>query len=372
MTSFFLQPKSQVQLAGKIIGDGNPVFVVFEAGPTHSGLESAKRLIELAAEAGADAIKFQIFEPEKTLQDKKQHFSYEVLVDSDTGETKTISEPLYDIYIRRSLSRDEWREVKAYSDELGLTFFATADSFDYVNFLIDIGCVSIKIASCDVNHYPLIRAASKQGVCLQLDTGNATIGEIEKALDIMLTESKDNFIIHLCPSGYPARLESINLRSIPTMKQMFGCPIAFSDHSPGWDMDIAAVALGANLVEKTITTDRTIRSPEHIISLEPEEMKAFIKAIRDLEIALGESRKRLHPNKIAERNALRRSVHLAESVKKGTRLRDAKVEFMIPGYGIQPERYEELLDAKFADDLTVGKRLGYSDLIIKEEQSSRD
>ena len=368
--NLFLRSRPVLEMAGRHIGEGHPVFVVFEAGPTLDGLDSAKNLVRLAAEAGADAIKFQIFEPDRTLTDKNQLFSYDVLVDRNTGRTETVSEPLYDIYCRRYLSRDHWREVKASSNQSGFAFFATADSFEDVDFLVEIGCVSIKIASCDINHFPLIRYACREEICLQLDTGNATLGEIEKALDVMLHEGKDNVIVHLCPSGYPARLESIHLKSIPTMKQMFNCPVGFSDHSPGWDMDIAAVALGANLVEKTITTDRTIRSPEHMISLEPREMSRFIDTVRDIETALGETRKRLHPQNLSDRTALRRSVYLIENVEKGMRLGDAEVDFMMPGYGIQPDRYEELSDARFTADLPAGKRLEYADLFILAEGKS--
>ena len=125
----------------------------------------------------------------------------------------------------------------------------------------------------------LIRLAARTGLCLQLDTGNSNLGEIEDAVDVIRSEGNDNIIIHQCPSGYPAHLDSINVRIIQTMRQMFPFPIAFSDHTPGATMDIAAVAVGANLVEKTITLDRTTRSIEHIMSLEPQDMAAFVQSI---------------------------------------------------------------------------------------------
>jgi sialic acid synthase SpsE len=348
------------------IGEGRPCFIVFEAGPTHNGLESAKHLVELAAEAGADAVKFQIFDPDKTIVDKTQLFSYEVLVDKESGRRETVSEPLYDIYVRRSMSKEHWRELKAHCDALGLAFFATADTREDVDFLMELGCPTIKISSCDINHFPLIRYAARQGVCLQLDTGSATLGEMEQAVEVLLAEGCNNFLIHLCPSGYPARLESINLNMIPTMQRMFGCPIAFSDHTPGRDMDMAALALGAKLLEKTITTDRSIRSVEHIMSLEPGEMHAFIQAVRDVETALGEERKRLHPQQRKDRVAVKRSVHLREAVKEGQRLGDVDVDFLMPGHGIQPDRYEELLDAAFSRDMSAGTRLSLNDLLLPE------
>ena len=135
-------------------------------------------------------------------------------------------------------------ELKAYSDSLGLAFFSTVGFEEDIRLLEEIGCHSIKIASGDINHFPLIRMAARTGICLQIDTGSSTLGEIERAVDVIRSEGNENIIIHHCPSGYPARLESVNLNIIPTLKRLFPYPIAFSDHTPGWEMDVAAVALG--------------------------------------------------------------------------------------------------------------------------------
>ena len=357
-----------VSFGDKKIGDGHPTFIVFEAGPTHDGVDTAKKLIRHAAEAGADAVKFQILDPDRLVADKKQLFTFDILVDRETGETKTVSEPLYDLLARRSLSKDEWREVKAYSDEQGLAFFATVGFEDEVEFLSDLGCHSIKIASADVDHIPLIRLAAKTGTCIQLDTGNSTLGEIEKAVDVIRTEGNENIIIHQCPSGYPARLDSVNLRIIQTLKQMFGYPAAYSDHTPGHEMDVAAVAMGANLVEKTITLDRTTPSVEHIMSLEPHDMAGFVKTIRDLEIAMGTSRRIMAPAEMEKRNAIRRSIFLTEPVKQGQKLGDVKVEFRRPGYGISPAEYENLAGAIFTKDLPAEHRLSWQDLEQEQQE----
>ena len=344
------------------ISDYDPCFITFEAGATHSGVESAKQLITLAAEAGADAIKFQVLDPDRLVSDKKQLFSYEVLLDKISGKTETVTEPLYDILCRRTLSHAEWREVKKHCEDLDLAFFATIGFDDEITLLESLQCDSIKIASADVNHWPLIRIAARTGMCIQVDTGNANIGEIEEAVDIIRSEGNENIIIHNCPSGYPARLESINLRVISTLKKMFRYPIAFSDHTPGWDMDIAAVALGVNLVEKTITTDRTTRSIEHIFSLEPNEMKQFIKAIRDLEVALGQSRRILHPEERTKRLAIRRSAFLKSDAVQGQSLMEAEIEFRRPGDGIPPNLFESLADRRLAKALPAGHKLKLSDI----------
>jgi sialic acid synthase SpsE len=350
-----------VSFGGKRVGDGEPCFITFEAGPTHSGLDSAKCLVALAAEAGADAIKFQIIDPDRLVGDKKQAFSYEILVDRETGETETVTEPLYDILCRRALSRDEWKELKNHSDSMGLAFFATVGFDDEIDLLEEIGSDSIKIASADVNHWPLIRRAARTGMCIQLDTGNATIEEIEEAVEVVRSEGSENIIIHNCPSGYPARLESVNLKLIPTLKHIFPYPVAFSDHTPGWNMDIAAVALGANLVEKTITEDKTTRGVEHIMSLEPHEMRAFVKAIRELEIAMGSSRRVLHPAELEKRKAIRRSAFLKKPVAKGELVRNAQIDFRRPGYGIAPNELENHADRSFGKDLPAGHMIELSD-----------
>ena len=355
-----------VEFGDRRLGDGAPCFITFEAGATHSGLESAKRLAGYAAEAGADAVKFQLSEPDRLVADRTLPVTYEILVNRKTGKTETVTEPLYEVLCRRALSRDEWREVKRHCDSLGVAFFSTVSFDDQISLLDELGCHSIKIASADVNHYPLIRRAARTGMCLQLDTGRASIGEIENAVDVIRAEGNENIIIHHCPSGYPARLESINLKVIHTLKQMFSYPIFFSDHTPGWEMDVAAVAMGANGVEKTITEDRTTPSIEHMFSLEPHEMTAFIRTIREVEAALGNARRILYPGEREKRMAARRSVFLTAPTKAGWRLGDVAVEFRRPGYGIAPDVYETLLDARLANDLPEGHRLSLGDLTWTE------
>ncbi len=352
-----------VSLLNKKVGDGHPCFITFEAGPTINGFDSAKRLVKYAADAGADAIKFQIFDVDRLVEDKQQLFTYDILVDKTTGQRETISEPLYDILLRRQLKREEWLAIKRFCDDLGLAFFSTIGFQEDIELLEEMHCDSIKIASADINHFPLIRRAAKAGMCIQLDTGKASLGEIEQAVDVIRSEGNENIIIHSCPSGYPARLESINLNLILTLKKMFPYPIAFSDHTPGATMDIAAVALGANLVEKTITEDRQTRSVEHIMSLEPQEMKGFVQTIRELEIALGSGRRVLHPQERENRKAIRRSIFIKNNVKAGVRLADADIEFRRPGFGIAPDQYQQLINFKLKTNLTAGHRLSLEDLL---------
>lgn len=349
-------------IGSREVGDGSPCYITFEIGPTHDGVESAKRLIKYSADAGADAVKFQIFDPDRLVADKNQLFSYGILKDRETGEIEMVEEPLYDILKRRSLSNNQWKEVKAYSDQLGMAFFATVGFDEDVELLEELQCDSIKIASADVNHYPLLRRSARTGMCIQLDTGMASLGEIEQAVEVISAEGNRNIIIHQCPSGYPARLESINLNIIPTLKKMFPFPVAFSDHTPGAEMDIAAVALGANLVEKTVTEDRTTRSVEHIMSLEPHEMKKFVRTIRDVETGLGADTRVLHEEEKKKRDAIRRSVFFRSSASAGQKLSDCDIEFRRPGYGVTPDRYEELSDRILTKDFEKGQMLSVEHL----------
>jgi sialic acid synthase SpsE len=350
------------RIGNACIGDGQPCFITFEAGPTHNGLATAMQLVAHAASSGANAVKFQIVDPDRLVADRKQPFRYSVFLDKMGTRMEEVEEPLYDILTRRCLSEHEWKQLKAYCDSLGMEFFATVTYDDELGLLERLGCQSVKIASGDVNHLGLIRKAAKTGMCVQLDTGNATLGEIEVAYDACLRAGNENIIIHNCPSGYPARLQSIDLRIIPTIKHMFGCAVAFSDHTVGRDMDVAAVALGANMLEKTITLDRTTRSVEHCFSLEPEDMQEFVTAIRDVEIALGNTRRVFHATDDTKRMAVRRSAFTAKPVKQGEPLNEQTVIFRRPGYGLAPDQIEKLGATRFSADLEAGHMLTLKDI----------
>jgi len=347
---------------GREIGGEFPCFITFEAGPTHDGFDTACKLIEHSANNGADAIKFQILDPERLVADKNQLFEFEVLVNRETGETKKTSARLYDLLKSRSLEKQQWKELKSYADELNLAFFATAGFEDEIELLEEIGCQSVKIASADLNHIPLLRLAAQSNMVIQLDTGSASLGEVERAMDVIGQAGGSKVIIHQCPSGYPAYLESINLNMITTLKTMFNCPVAFSDHTPGWEMDIAAVALGADLVEKTITLDRMTPSVEHVMSIEPQQMAEFVRSIKNVEIALGNRRRVLSTEQITNRLAVRRSLFLAESAKSGALLQECSWVYRRPGFGIGPEHHDKIMKTRLKNDIHKGALLKWNDL----------
>ncbi len=346
-----------LKFGDKFIGDGHPTFITFEAGPTHNGFESASELIRAAAASGADAIKFQIFDPDELVADKNLKYSYDVLIDRVTGKTERVEENLYDIFVRRSLTREQWKALKNLSDDMGLLFFATIGDDLGLEIVRELRCDSIKVASADVNHLPWLRKIAKLDSSIQLDTGNATFGEIEQAIDVIRAEGNEKIIIHNCPNGYPAHLDSINLKMLPTLKSVFECPVAYSDHTPGELMDIAAIALGANLIEKTITQDRTTRSVEHIMSLELNETKTFVSNIRALEKAMGRPRRIMSEVEKKNRLNVRRSVIIYQYATKGQLLSEVNVKFKRPGFGVSPDIYETLLEKKLNTDLIPGTEL---------------
>ena len=349
-----------VDFGSASVGDTSPCFIVFEAGPTHDGVKTAMRLVDEAALAGAQAIKFQIFNADELVADKCQTFAYSVLKDKVTGELENIEEPLYDILRRRQLTKDEWFQVKSRADSHGLAFFATIGFESDLELLRELNCDSVKIASADVDHFPLLRLAARSGMSVQIDTGNADIEEIKRAVDVLESEGCYDIIIHQCPSGYPARLPSICLNMISTLRSTFPrYPIAYSDHTPEADMDIAAVAIGANLIEKTITLDRCTRSVEHVFSLEPCDMKSFISRIRDVEVALGSDLRVLNDEQKNARKLLRRSPYLLSSAPVGTPISSLKIRFSRPGLGLTPPEWESLLqqNAKLSVDLHAGQMI---------------
>ncbi len=320
------------------------VRIVFECGPTHSGLDEALKLVEAAR--GADAIKFQLIDADRLVADREKTIGYKVL---QNGHMVDRSDSLHKILKRRELSETDWHELRDAAREAGLDFYCTACYEDEFDFLIDrLGVDAVKVASADIDNLPLLRYLSAQDVEVHIDTGSANVWEVDRAV-----ETLGDCVIHHVPSGYPAHLPSINLNVIKTLKLMYPEHlIGFSDHSPGWEMDIAAVSLGAGLVEKTITLNRYTQQIEHCFSLEPDETTVFIQKIRELEEALGSTRRIIPPDVLQTREGFRRSVYLTKPVRAGERIQD--VELRRPGGGIPPELEEVVVGRQAKRHLSVG------------------
>jgi len=352
-----------VKIGGKEINQSkNGTFIVLEAGPTHYGIESAKQLCDIAKKAGADAIKFQLLYADRLMADKSVELTYKYLEINDGKESFVeITERLYDILKRRELTKDEWKDLKNYCDDIGLVMFSTATYRDEVDFIIDdLGIDSIKINSGDVNDLEFIEYCAGKGVNIQLDTGNADIWEIEKAVIVAEEAGCKNIVIHLCPSGYPTRLESINLKMLVTLKQMFPkYAIAFSDHSPGWNMDIAAVAIGTDMIEKTITLDRTIKSCEHSFSLEEKDAIEFVAGIREIETALGSGRRTIPSDVREKRKSLRRSPYAMVDLAEGAIITSEQFEFKRPGNGFTSIEFDAIIGKSIRKSIGKGECLSH-------------
>ncbi len=348
------------------IGDDFPVCIVFECGPTHSGLSSAKRLVDIACDSGVKCIKFQMLCANKLVSDKKQLFKYSILKNKTTGETQEVDEPLYDILSRRQLNKEEWTELANYINLKNMIFICTVLHLEDISFLKEIGCDSLKIASADIDYVPILEAAARSGLNVQIDTGSSSLEEILFAVKVLESNGCKSLIIHHCPTGYPARLESINIKMIKTLKDIFPkYPIAFSDHTPDADMDIAAITQGVNLVEKTITENRMTKSVEHIFSLENDQINNFVKRIKDLEIALGSYERKFSKEQVEKTKLIRRSAHTVRPIMKGEIIDNKKICFMRPGTGFSSPTWIKMNKSSdfFANkDLPEGHILKEDDL----------
>lgn len=350
-----------LKIGKKYIGPEHPVYIVFEAGPTHDGLETAKKLVDVAVDAGADAIKFQILNAEQMVSSRNVIFTYNRLIDQETGETEEVSEPLLDILKRRELTWEEWNKLITHCRKKDIVFFSTVTNEEELHFLAENRVETVKICSGDVNFHFFLKQTANYDWIIQIDTGLSSIGEIETAVNILENCSCNKIIIHHCPSGYPARLEGINLGVIQTLLQMFPYPIGFSDHSIGHDMDIAAVALGANMIEKTITLNRTIRSPEHIMSLEPYDAREFVQTIRNLEVSLGDYRRVISEEEKKQRNAIRRSLFAARDIKKGEVVNQEMLKYARPGDGIPADMDVSILGRRLKRNISALQKLSFED-----------
>jgi len=312
------------------------VFITMEAGPNHHGLESAMDLVEIASRSGADAIKFQMTNPDKLMRDKEVLFQYQIM--NKDGTTSLKRKPLYDLLKERELSKEELILVKRSCDALGLKFFCTALWEDQVTFLSAIGCDTVKICSSDINNKQLLTAAAMSGMSVQIDTGNAFLHEIAEAVHVLDHHGAEDVIIHHCPSGYPAITPKINLSFIRTLISTFGCTVAYSDHSPDFYADIAAIAIGARMIEKTITTDMTQDGPEHCFSLEEERACEFVRVMREIEISLGAGIKKIDQVNVDGRMIGRRSISASKDLLPGEMLTEDNTDFTRPEVwgGISP------------------------------------
>jgi len=340
------------RIGNKMIGDGQPVFVSFEPGATHTGLESAKELCEAAAAAGADAVKFQTMRADDLMLPDD-----DVQIEYQTAEGKR-SESIYAAIERRELSFDEWRELKAYCDELGILFISTPSGEETVDLLAEMDVAAIKVSKSDINHRPLIDHIARQGKPVILD-GRERFQDVEEAARICESHGLTDIVIMHCPSGYPAEHAGVHLRAIPHIRRIFDYPVGYSDHSVGTTMNFAAIGLGADYLEKTITRDRSTNAVEHFMSLEICDLEGFVDEVRAVEAAMGNARVIFSSRVKAEH---RRSILAVRDISKGTTIDLAALDFKRPGTHLPADCYQDIVGRVASRDIPAGSFLSPDDI----------
>ena len=322
------------------------VFIIAEAGVNHNGsIEIAKKLIDVASESGADAVKFQTFKAEKLVSKNAQKADYQ-------KETTDKTESQFDMIKKLELDVDTHKKLIAYCKTKNIMFLSTPFDHDSIELLNDLGLEIFKIPSGEITNLPYLRHIGKLNKKVILSTGMADIGEIEDALDVLLTAGtkKENITILHANTMYPTPMEDVNLKAMQTIGNTFECKYGYSDHTLGIEVDIAAVAMGANAIEKHFTLDKNMEGPDHKASLEPDELKAMVKAIRNIELALGSSIKKPSKSEMPNMSVARKSIVAKTTIKKGDTLSEENITIKRPGNGINPMRWDEVVGTVASKD----------------------
>jgi N,N'-diacetyllegionaminate synthase len=317
----------------------NKVFIIAEAGVNHNGsIELAKKLIDVSSDAGADAVKFQTFKAEKLVSKNAQKADYQ-------KQTTNNSESQFDMIKKLELDLDTHKELMAYCKTKNIMFLSTPFDHDSIELLNDLELEIFKIPSGEITNLPYLRHIGKLNKKVILSTGMADIGEIEDALDVLIKAGtkKENIIVLHANTMYPTPMEDVNLKAMVTIGNSFDVRYGYSDHTLGIEVDIAAVALGACCIEKHFTLDCTMEGPDHKASLEPDELKAMVKAIRNIELALGNSIKKPSKSEIPNMQIARKSIVAKSDIKKGDKLSEENITIKRPGSGINPMRWDEIV-----------------------------
>ena len=316
------------------------VFIIAEAGVNHNGsIELAKKLIDVAVDSGVDAVKFQTFKTELCISKNAKKADYQV---ENTGNS---TETQFEMVKKLELSEDMHHELIAYCNSKNIMFLSTPFDHDSIELLNYLGLEIFKIPSGEITNLPYLRHIGKLNKKVILSTGMADIGEIEDALDILISSGtkKENIIVLHANTMYPTPVEDVNLKAMVTIGNTFDIAYGYSDHTLGIEVDIAAVAMGACCIEKHFTLDCTMEGPDHKASLEPDELKAMVKAIRNIELALGSSVKKPSKSEIPNMQIARKSIVAKVDIKKGEIFSADNLTIKRPGNGINPMRWYEIV-----------------------------
>jgi len=314
-------------------------FIIAEAGVNHNGsIELAFKLIDAAKDAGVDAVKFQSFKADKLVSSKADKAEYQ-------KKTTSASESQYEMIKKLELSVDDHKKLIAYCNKIDIQFLSSPFDLESIDLLNELGLEIFKIPSGEITNLPYLRKIGKLNKNIILSTGMADLGEIEDALDVFISNGtmKENITVLQCNTEYPTPYEDVNLKAMITIKNAFGVSVGFSDHTPGIEIPIAAVALGAEVIEKHFTLDKKMDGPDHKASLEPTELKQMVSAIRNIEKALGSGLKKPSNSELKNKPIARKSLVAIKDIKNGEIFTEENIGIKRPGNGISPMRWEEVI-----------------------------
>jgi N-acetylneuraminate synthase len=347
-----------IRIGNKQIGCENPCFIVAELGVNHNGdMTIAKKSIDKIAISGADAVKVQTWKTENIIQKdcamveyQKQNIGYE--------------EPQYDMLKKLELPYEWHEELRDYAVNQGLVFFSTMEDRESVDFLVNtIKIPLIKVGSGDLTNYPLLRYTARHHIPMVLSTGMSTLNELTRAVDTIKKEHNDSLILLQCTTAYPAQYDEINLLAMLAIKERFGTIVGFSDHSLGDECAIAAVALGAKYLEKHFTLDRNLPGPDHKASLEPDEFKRMVTAIRNVEKALGSSDKKPTPAELVMKTRVCRRIVASKDIESGETISEGNIVLKRANEGINAEDIDSVIGKISKVKITKDSPVNFEELV---------
>lgn len=332
------------------------VYIIAEAGINHDGtLDKALRLIDVAAAAGADAVKFQVFNTKRMTSSTAPKASYQV---ERTSKDETQAEMLKNY----ELPAGAFAKLADHAQTRGIDFICTPFDEESVDIVAALKPAAIKVSSGDLTNHPLLKRIAVKGRTVILSAGMSTLGEIEAALRVVQDAHAPQVVVLHCTSNYPVDPKDVNLRAMETIRRAFAVPVGYSDHTLGTEVAIAAVAMGASVIEKHFTLSRSDEGPDHAMSLEPRELQTLVHSIRLVEQALGDGVKRVVDSELNTKAVARKSIHLAVDVAEGETLSLEKLCYMRPGDGIPPSMVDLVIGRRTCRRLLAGHKLTWQDI----------
>ena len=345
-----------VEIAGRWIGPGHPPYLIAEAGVNHNGnMDMAMVLVDAAAAAGADAVKFQTFSAERLVTRQAPKAKYQL-------ETTSQSESQYEMLKKLELSESNHRQLLARCQQKGILFLSSPFDETSADLLETLDLAAFKLPSGEITNHPYLAHVAGKGRPLILSSGMSSLGEVEAALQVIAAAGNPPLVLLHCVSQYPAPPEELNLRAMHTLETAFDVPVGFSDHTEGIEMPLVAVGLGAVMIEKHFTLDRSLPGPDHRASLEPDELQRLAQGMRRVYIALGDGRKQPAPSEIDTAAVARKSLVAACDIPAGTQLTSAMLAVRRPGSGLPPALLPHLLGRRTAKDLAASQLITWEDL----------